>query len=101
LQQAENVTVAGISEMNERGPGLQDLEDVAGYLARHGIEGVAVRVKPAEGTVAESLLRLAYDENSDLIVAGAYGHSRLGKWVFGGVTRELLAQSSVCCLFSH
>jgi len=36
-----------------------------------------------------------------LIVAGAYGHSRLGEWVFGGVTRQLLAQSSVCCVFSH
>src|SRR5215472_13328281 len=32
---------------------------------------------------------------------GGYGHSRLGEWIFGGVTRELLAASPVCCLLSH
>jgi nucleotide-binding universal stress UspA family protein len=36
-----------------------------------------------------------------LIVAGGYGHSRLGEWIFGGVTHELLACSPVCCLLSH
>ena len=40
-------------------------------------------------------------ENIYLIVSGSYGHSRLGEWVFGGVTRELLAESPICCLFSH
>ncbi len=34
-------------------------------------------------------------------IAGAYGHSRLGEWVFGGITRELLAKSPICCLLSH
>jgi nucleotide-binding universal stress UspA family protein len=101
LQQAERVTVAEISEMSERSPGAHHLYDVATYLTRHGVESVSVLTKPAEGTIAESLLRLAYDENIDLIVAGAYGHSRLGEWVFGGVTRDLLAQQSVCCFFSH
>ena len=52
-------------------------------------------------SVTDSLLRIARDENVDLIGAGAYGHSRLGEWVFGGVTRELLVKSPVCCLFSH
>ena len=31
----------------------------------------------------------------------AYGHSRLGEWVFGGMTRELLSSSPICCLMSH
>ena len=43
----------------------------------------------------------AKDGNADLIVAGAYGRSRLGEWMFGGVTHELLAKSQLCCLFSH
>jgi len=38
---------------------------------------------------------------ADLIVAGGYGHSRLGEWIFGDVTRELLSVSLVCCLLSH
>jgi nucleotide-binding universal stress UspA family protein len=41
------------------------------------------------------------EEKADLIVAGGYGHSRLGEWIFGGVTRELLSASPVCCLLSH
>ncbi len=32
---------------------------------------------------------------------GAYGHSRLREWTFGGVTRDLIRRSPVCCLMSH
>ena len=47
------------------------------------------------------LLELVRTENADLIVSGGYGHSRLGEWIFGGVTQELLASSPVCCMLSH
>jgi nucleotide-binding universal stress UspA family protein len=47
------------------------------------------------------LTQIAKDNGADLIVTGAYGHSRLGEWVFGGMTRDLLATSPVCCLMSH
>jgi xylulose-5-phosphate/fructose-6-phosphate phosphoketolase len=33
--------------------------------------------------------------------SGGYGHSRLGEWIFGDVTHELLASSPVCCMLSH
>jgi nucleotide-binding universal stress UspA family protein len=46
-------------------------------------------------------LRMIEDENIHLIVAGGYGHSRLGEWAFGGVTRDLMTASPICCLFSH
>jgi nucleotide-binding universal stress UspA family protein len=55
----------------------------------------------SEGRVADELVRLAKTDNADLIVAGAYGHSRLGEWVLGGATRDLLAASPICCLFAH
>jgi nucleotide-binding universal stress UspA family protein len=48
--------------------------------------------------IADELLRFAKVE---MLVAGAYGHSRLGEWVFGGVTRDLLRHSPICSLFSH
>jgi len=47
------------------------------------------------------MIRVAEEINADLIVAGGYGHSRLGEWIFGGVTQGLLATSPVCCLLSH
>jgi len=39
--------------------------------------------------------------NHSVTAAGGYGHSRLGEWIFGGVTRELLTASPVCCVLSH
>ena len=56
---------------------------------------------PANRAPAHELLRSTKDEKADLIVAGGYGHSRLGEWIFGGVTQELLASSPVCCMLSH
>jgi nucleotide-binding universal stress UspA family protein len=47
------------------------------------------------------LIRIAQEERADLLVTGAYGHSRLGEWIFGGMTRELLATSPICCLMSR
>jgi nucleotide-binding universal stress UspA family protein len=79
----------------------EQVNDVANYLARHAISGDP-RVIPDRGeSAAEQLTRLAQQEGADLLVAGAYGHSRLGEWFFGGVTRDLLAASPICCLMSH
>ena len=38
---------------------------------------------------------------ADVVVAGAYGHSRLREWVLGGVTRDLLLSANRCALVSH
>jgi nucleotide-binding universal stress UspA family protein len=101
LQQAESVMIVEISEAGEGDRILRQIKDVVGYLTRRRIDVIAERVRPAEVSVTDALLRLIHDENINLVVAGAYGHSRLGEWVFGGVTRDLLAQSPVCCLVSH
>ena len=50
---------------------------------------------------AHQLLRVAKDHGADLIVTGAYGHSRLGEWVFGGMTRGLLDEAPICLMMSH
>ena len=99
LQAAENVMIVEVIESG-RDQTPNGIKDVA-YLARHGIEIVAERQWPAEVTAANSLLRLIEVENINLIVAGAYGHSRLGEWAYGGVTRDLLLECPVCCLFAH
>jgi nucleotide-binding universal stress UspA family protein len=102
LQQAENVMVVEISEEGSSvDQAAHHVKDVAQYLARHGVEIIAERVRPADVTAANALLRMIEEENINLVVAGAYGHSRLGEWAFGGVTRDLMAGSPVCCLFSN
>jgi nucleotide-binding universal stress UspA family protein len=98
---AENVMIVEVLEEHEGDPAQQRVKDVASYLARHGIEIIAERVRPNDVTVTGALLRLIEDENIDVVILGGYGHSPLGELVFGGVTRELLAESPICCLFSH
>jgi nucleotide-binding universal stress UspA family protein len=104
LQNAQNVTVAEVAEFakSEEFPEMQaSLRDVGTYLDRHGIVAETVRIRPMEGTSGETLFRCVEDQSFDLIVAGGYGHSRLGEWLFGGVTHDLLNSSPVCCLLSH
>jgi nucleotide-binding universal stress UspA family protein len=75
------------------------VEDVAGWLARHGITALPLAV-PSQGDDAHTLAAFLDEHNSDLVVAGAYGHTRLREWAFGGVTRELLSGGR-CALLSH
>jgi nucleotide-binding universal stress UspA family protein len=101
LKQAESVLIVEVSEGAGDSQALRRLKDVAAYLSRHGVKTVTERVRPDEVGATDSLLQLLYDENINLVVAGAYGHSRVGEWAFGGATRGLLTESPICCLFSH
>jgi nucleotide-binding universal stress UspA family protein len=101
LRQAESVMIVEVSEGDEITQPLHRVKDVAAYLKRHRVEIITERVRPDEVGAANSLLQFIHDENINLLVAGAYGHSRLGEWAFGGATRDLLTESPICSLFSH
>lgn len=76
---------------DDLGQGAEPGADVAAYLVRRGIK-VAVDSLPSSGhSVAEVLTRHASDMSADLLVMGAYGHSRLRERLFGGVTKSILA----------
>ena len=47
------------------------------------------------------LTSIAAEQGADLLVAGAYGHTRIREWAFGGVTRDLLLHGPHCTLLSH
>ena len=76
-------------------------KDVAAYLGSHGVTASAKTQHKPAASVADELVRSAESELADLIVCGAYGHSRIGEWVFGGVTRDLLDHAPICCLMAH
>jgi nucleotide-binding universal stress UspA family protein len=101
LQQAEAVVVVEFCAAGEEGAAQQRVRDVAQFLARHGVAAAGERVRPIDGTVNNSLLQLTRTESIDLVVAGGYGHTRLGEWIFGGLTHDLLINSRLCCLLSH
>ena len=101
LRQAKEVVVIEATDEGAESPAQRRVEDVSAYLTRHGVTVAATCVEPIRTTAATQLIEAARTRQADLIVAGAYGHSRLGEWIFGGVTRELLGSSPICCLFSH
>jgi len=101
LREATRVTIVEICGPGEEKTALGHIDDVARYLTRHRINGGPRVMLQKEGSGAAQLIRLAQDERADLLVTGAYGHSRLGELVFGGMTRELLATSPICCVMSH
>lgn len=100
LRQAELVQVA---LFNQPGAGSKEPlagEEIALYLARHGIETELLPSRPAT-SVGDALLSLATDIGSDLIVMGGYGHSRFREILLGGVTRTVLDAMTVPVLMSH
>lgn len=70
------------------------VEDVLAWLRLHGVAANG-DVYPLVGTHAETLQSLARHWEADLIVAGAFGHSRMREQLFGGVTRDLLVAGAI------
>ncbi len=101
LQRAGSVTLALVDpgasgDLHGEEPGA----DMAVYLARHGVK-VDVVVERTGAQAGEVLLALARKTDAGLIVAGAYGHSRLREWALGGVTRDLLDAAPIPVLLAH
>jgi nucleotide-binding universal stress UspA family protein len=101
LKLASDVLVASIDAPEHAEEVSLSLADVTGYLAAHGIPARSEVFAPVGRSPGKSLVEIASSFGAGLIVAGAYGHTRLGEWIFGGVTRDLLSQKSVSCLFSN
>ena len=100
LRQAARVTLATVADEEDLGIARARLADVAHWLTRHGVVAEQV-ASPSVGEDADALWALAQDLGADLIVAGAYGHSRLREWVLGGVTKNLLLSKDRYSLISH
>jgi nucleotide-binding universal stress UspA family protein len=100
LRRAQRVTVLSVDPADhpeQRLPGA----DITLHLARHGVNAVAAQTRGADISVGDVLLSYAADVGADLIVCGAYGHSRLREMVLGGVTRHLLQHMTAPVLMSH
>jgi nucleotide-binding universal stress UspA family protein len=102
LEGAAKVTVLAINPHGGlRGHGEVPGADIALHLARHGVRAEASAIKSDDVEIGALLLSQAADLNADLIVMGAYGHSRLREVVLGGATREILRSMTVPVLLSH
>lgn len=102
LQRAKHVHVAtwqNDSDQDPREPA--SLVPLERYLTQHGVSAMSHRHVRSARRVGEHILSLAAETDSDLIVMGAYGHSRAREWVLGGVTRTLLDTMTVPLLMCH
>jgi nucleotide-binding universal stress UspA family protein len=71
------------------------------HLARRGLNAEAETVRNKELAAADAVLRRAASSGSDLIVMGAYGHSRLREMILGGMTQEMLRRMDRPVLMAH
>ena len=77
------------------------LERIVRHLGRHGIAAQAEESLHPAISVRDALLSRAADLGADMIVAGAYHHSRLRETLLGGVSRDLLDHMTIPVLMSH
>jgi nucleotide-binding universal stress UspA family protein len=90
LQGVEDVRVVMVDPQAHGESGAEPGADIAAYLARRGLKVAVDRLPSAGHLISDVLTQHAGDMQADLIVMGAYGHSRLRERIFGGVTKSML-----------
>lgn len=102
LERAKQVTVVAVnSGSNVHRVNPQAMARLSSYLQAHGVAFRHEHDELAEPRIGDWLLSRAADLGSDLIVMGAYAHTRLREFAFGGVTRSMLEAMTVPVLMSH
>lgn len=91
------VTVEGEKDLSRMAPGA----DLATFLARHGVECSFATLAAEAGDVAGRLRSFVSSEGMEMIVMGAFVHSRFRQAILGGVTQSLLEHSPVPLFLSH
>ena len=71
------------------------------FLADHGLEAEVEEVAIGKRTIGQAILEHADATDTNLILMGAFGHSRLREFVLGGATRDLLGKSPIPLFMSH
>jgi nucleotide-binding universal stress UspA family protein len=101
LARAETVNVV-VFETGQAGDhGEEPGADAALYLARHGVKATVSRYGSPDVDIGSQILSRAADMSADLVVMGAYGHSRMRELVLGGATRTILESMTAPVLLSR
>jgi nucleotide-binding universal stress UspA family protein len=101
LQMADRVEVVTVSDPNPRGSWHASADMMAQHLAQHGIKAEMKALARGSVDIGNTLVSYAADVSADLIVMGAYGHSRLREIVLGGTTRTILQSMTIPVLMAH
>ena len=98
LQKADEVVVFSVNpDDDEHLAGA----DICAHLARHGVNATARHIVAPDMKVGDSMLSAVADNGIDLLVMGAYTHSRVRQLILGGVTRHVLEQATLPLFMAH
>lgn len=100
LKLAKKVTLVEITSSDKFAQSAQTLQKVVNWLDQHKIKSSFENIV-SKGEDPTQFIDYAINKSVDVIVAGAYGHSLVSEWMFGGVTNELLRSTSLCSFLSH
>tara|TARA_A100001037_G_scaffold52440_2_gene44492 strand:- start:3278 stop:4144 length:867 start_codon:yes stop_codon:yes gene_type:complete len=98
LEMSRSVTIVTVTTGAKQGPSPQE---IARYLSWHEVQAEVVEIPPDHRLVGEVLLEEAERVSADLLVMGAYSHSRLRELILGGVTRHVLQNADLPVLMAH
>jgi nucleotide-binding universal stress UspA family protein len=101
LRRAEEVIVHAVCPTAASDAAVFETDGVVANLKRHQVDARAFVTPAAAERVTDEIERVAQDNSADLIVCGAYGHSRLREWALGGVTDSFLHRPPCFVLMSH
>jgi nucleotide-binding universal stress UspA family protein len=102
LQRADAVDVLEVVTDRKKLDAAQArTSDLCTFLARHGVKAEASQLLASEIEISDLIISRMADLGSDLLVMGAYGHSRFREVVMGGVTRDVLRSTPVPILLAH
>ncbi len=94
-------TTIDIVTVNEKDANEASLTALIAHLARRDLPATPYRITADTPNIHNAILSLAADNNTDLIVMGGYGHSRLREYILGGTTRGIFESLTVPALISH
>jgi nucleotide-binding universal stress UspA family protein len=100
LREAQAVHILEIKRI-DGGAGLAPDTSIAAALGRHGIKPEVRTSIASDISVGDEILSRAADLDADLLIMGAYGHSRFRELVFGGATRHIAKHMTLPTLLSH
>jgi nucleotide-binding universal stress UspA family protein len=100
IERADKTLLLNV-DSGRNAPPADSLKRVTERLRRHCLSADFMQIQTAKSSIAKVVQAKAHELGADLIVCGAFGHSRLRENLFGGVTRELLDQTQLPLLLSH
>ena len=98
LRLAPSITVITVEEHDDHDFPQTDIRE---YLSRHGLHATMQCLPSGESNIADVILWTLSRSDAGYLVMGAYGHSRIREYMFGGVTRRMLSDLPVPLLLAH